>query len=155
MQGTFKLQMEKVGVIRTYPWPSTKKQLNEFLRLVRFYQRFMPNFSSLAYPFSDLTRKEKPEKIWLTPDAKWAIQDLMAVLNWLAVLKKLWPQPPLPGTHRDLGLDAMLWQINFISRAWLVYRQSELKVLNKQINVFVHMSFVIYKNRYCHASTTL
>ena len=48
---------EKVEAIRKFERPDTKKQVKSFLGLVVFYRRFIPNFSAIASPLTDLTRK--------------------------------------------------------------------------------------------------
>jgi hypothetical protein len=54
---------EKVRVIKEVPRPETKRQLRSFLGLLGFYRKFVPNFSSLALPLTDLTKKGAPNKL--------------------------------------------------------------------------------------------
>lgn len=49
---------EKTEAIRTYPQPKNVKQVMSFLGLAGFFRRFVPGFSLLAKPLSDLTRAE-------------------------------------------------------------------------------------------------
>ena len=49
---------EKVTAIRTYPIPTNLKQLRAFLGLSGYYRRFMKNYSKLASPLYQLTRKD-------------------------------------------------------------------------------------------------
>ena len=48
---------DKVEVIQTAIRPGTKKQLRSFLGLVGFYRKFVPNFSLVALPLTDLTKE--------------------------------------------------------------------------------------------------
>ncbi|CAC5364272.1 Retrovirus-related Pol polyprotein from transposon 297,Retrovirus-related Pol polyprotein from transposon 17.6 [Mytilus coruscus] len=48
---------EKVTAIRTYPTPTNIKQLRAFLGLSKYYHRFMKNYSKIASPLHQLTRK--------------------------------------------------------------------------------------------------
>lgn len=48
---------EKIEAVQNYPQPSTKHQVHAFLGLARYNCRSMPNFSSVASPLCDLTRK--------------------------------------------------------------------------------------------------
>ena len=48
---------EKVKAIREWPKPKTLTQLRGFLGLCSYYRRFVKNFSKLASPLTDLTKK--------------------------------------------------------------------------------------------------
>ena len=48
---------------KRYPRPQTKKQVRSFLGLVRYYCKFIPNFSNRAAALTDLTRTKRPTKI--------------------------------------------------------------------------------------------
>ena len=60
---TVRPQEDKVQAIRDAPRPSTKRQIKSFLGLAGFYHRFIPNFSSIASPLTDLTKKNRPISI--------------------------------------------------------------------------------------------
>ena len=60
---TVRPQEDKIQAIRDVPCPSTKRQIKSFLGLAGFYRRFIPNFSSIASPLTDLTKKNKPNSI--------------------------------------------------------------------------------------------
>lgn len=49
---------EKTEAIRSYPQPKNIKQVMSFLGLAGFFRRFVPGFSLIAKPLSDLTRAE-------------------------------------------------------------------------------------------------
>ena len=50
---------EKVQKILKLAVPTTKKQVRAILDLVGYYRRYVPNFSSIVKPLTDLTRKDK------------------------------------------------------------------------------------------------
>ena len=56
---TVRPQEDKIQAIR----PSTKRQIKSFVGLAGFYRRFIPNFSSIASPLTDLTKKNSPNSI--------------------------------------------------------------------------------------------
>ncbi|KAF8748436.1 hypothetical protein RHS01_10821 [Rhizoctonia solani] len=51
---------EKMEAVTSWPQPRTVKQVQAFLGFVNYLQRFIPNFSSVARPLHNLTRKETP-----------------------------------------------------------------------------------------------
>ncbi|WVZ93502.1 hypothetical protein U9M48_039474 [Paspalum notatum var. saurae] len=50
----------KIDAIREWPTPTTITQIQSFLGLAGFYRRFIPNFSSIAAPLHELTKKDAP-----------------------------------------------------------------------------------------------
>uniref|UniRef100_A0A9J8BMN8 Gypsy retrotransposon integrase-like protein 1 n=1 Tax=Cyprinus carpio carpio TaxID=630221 RepID=A0A9J8BMN8_CYPCA len=62
-RGLIRPQEKKVAAILSAPRPTTKTQVRAFLGLAGYYRCFIPNFSSLASPLTDLTRKGQPEKV--------------------------------------------------------------------------------------------
>jgi hypothetical protein len=51
---------DKIQSIVEATRPTTKRQVRSFLGLVGFYRKFIPNFSTIAAPLTDLTKKNKP-----------------------------------------------------------------------------------------------
>ena len=62
--GRVKPEPDKLYVVQAFPQPATKKDVRAFLGLTDYYRRFIPNYSQLALPLTDLTRKNSPSKIW-------------------------------------------------------------------------------------------
>ena len=60
---TVRPQDDKIQAIRDASRPSTKRQIKSFLGLAGFYRRFIPNFSSIASPLTELTKKNRPNSI--------------------------------------------------------------------------------------------
>jgi hypothetical protein len=50
----------KIEAIKGWPIPATLTQLWSFLGLAGFYRRFVRNFSTIAAPLNDLTKKGVP-----------------------------------------------------------------------------------------------
>uniref|UniRef100_A0A1X7T8A0 Reverse transcriptase domain-containing protein n=1 Tax=Amphimedon queenslandica TaxID=400682 RepID=A0A1X7T8A0_AMPQE len=49
---------EKIEALRTYPRPTTQRKLREFLGLINFYNRIVPNLASLLSPLYKYLGKE-------------------------------------------------------------------------------------------------
>ncbi|KAL0541166.1 hypothetical protein IC582_021205 [Cucumis melo] len=50
----------KIEAVASWPRPSTVSEVRSFLGLVRYYRRFVENFSRIATPLTQLTRKGAP-----------------------------------------------------------------------------------------------
>jgi len=49
---------KKVEAVREFPRPINQKTIKQFLGLAGYYRRFIPNFSRIAKPLTDLLKKE-------------------------------------------------------------------------------------------------
>ena len=54
------VQQHKVKAVTEWPVPTTKKEVRAFLGLTNYYRRFIPSFSEIAAPMTDLTGKDVP-----------------------------------------------------------------------------------------------
>ena len=64
--GTVSPMQCKVKAIQEFSQPKNKKQVRSFLGFCGYYQKFIPNFSTVASPLSDLTKKDKPNQVkWI------------------------------------------------------------------------------------------
>ncbi len=112
-RGIVKPQEKKVAAILSAPRPSTKTQVRAFLGLAGYYRCFIPNFSSLAAPLTDLTRKGQPEKTPWSPEADLAFQQVKAALTSEPLLRAPDFGCPflLQTDASDTGLGAVLSQV--------------------------------------------
>lgn len=67
--------------------PRKKKDVRSFLGLASYYRKFVPNFSTIAAPLSDLTRNNQPDKVVWTKETQLAFDNLKAKLADEPVLK--------------------------------------------------------------------
>ena len=51
----------KLEAVHNLPTPETKSQVRAFLGLTGYYQRFIPDYSSIAAPLTDLTKVVQTE----------------------------------------------------------------------------------------------
>ena len=103
---------DKFTSIQNFTPPTTKKQVRSFLGLVGFYRKFIPNFSAVAAPLTDLTRKGQPNKIvWGEPQEN-AFITLKSSLMVTPILKLPNLNEPfiLQTDASDLGVGAVLLQ---------------------------------------------
>ncbi|CAM4525184.1 unnamed protein product [Lepidochelys olivacea] len=70
----------KVEVIRDWPSPHPKKQVQAFSGLAGYYRRFVPHFSAIATPITELCKKGKPDKVVWTEQCQEAFRALKEAL---------------------------------------------------------------------------
>ncbi|CAM5131104.1 unnamed protein product [Natator depressus] len=78
--GHLKLEPAKVEVIRDWPAPHTKKQVQAFIGMAGYYRRFVPHFSAIATPITELCKKGKPDKVVWTEQCQEAFRALKEAL---------------------------------------------------------------------------
>ncbi|KAL1282690.1 hypothetical protein QQF64_001493 [Cirrhinus molitorella] len=112
-RGLIKPQERKVVAVQDAPRPATKTQVRAFLGLAGYYRCFIPNFSSLAAPLTDLTRKGQPEKALWGPAEEEAFQHIKKALTTEPVLRAPDFNCPflLQTDASDTGLGAVLSQV--------------------------------------------
>ena len=58
--GEVQMDPGKVAAVKNWPTPTTLKEVRAFIGFANFYRRFIKDFSSLARPLHDLTKKDVP-----------------------------------------------------------------------------------------------
>ncbi|KAL0147882.1 hypothetical protein M9458_056803 [Cirrhinus mrigala] len=84
---------QKLEAVRSWPLPTSLKQLQRFLGFANFYRRFIRGFSSTAAPLTALTRPSRGE-FHLTPEAIQAFRALCHQFTSAPVL--IHPDPVKP-----------------------------------------------------------
>ena len=51
---------KRIQAVKDYPQPKTTRELKGFLGLADYYRRFIPNFSRMAKPLTELLKKDTP-----------------------------------------------------------------------------------------------
>ncbi|CAM4532914.1 unnamed protein product [Caretta caretta] len=86
-QGTISPLQAKVDAIQKWPVPKSKKQVQSFLGLAGYYRRFVPHYSQIAAPLTDLTKKKQPNAVQWTGKCQKAFNKLKATLMSDPVLR--------------------------------------------------------------------
>lgn len=109
---TLKPLPAKVQSVQSAERPCTKKAVKSFSGVVGFYRKFIPNFSAIAVPLTDLTKKGQPNIVeWGEPQDN-AFKTLEARLVGPPILKlpDLDDDFILRTDASDFGLGAVLLQ---------------------------------------------
>jgi len=85
-RGVVRPEISKVEAIQAFSQPTTKKQVRAFLGITGYYRKFISNYSTLAAPLTDLTKKNRPTKVAWTPECGLAFHELMTHLRSSPVL---------------------------------------------------------------------
>ncbi|XP_051953921.1 uncharacterized protein LOC127623573 [Xyrauchen texanus] len=85
----------KVTAVRSWPAPTTIKELQCFLGFANFYHHFIKNYSSLTSPLTSLLRS-KPKSLSRNPEASHAFQLLKDAFTSAPLL--VHPDPNKPFT---------------------------------------------------------
>ncbi|CAG2201844.1 Retrovirus-related Pol polyprotein from transposon 17.6,Retrovirus-related Pol polyprotein from transposon opus,Retrovirus-related Pol polyprotein from transposon 297,Retrovirus-related Pol polyprotein from transposon gypsy [Mytilus edulis] len=120
---------DKVKAMGEAPRPVTKKQVRSFLGLVGFYRKCIPNFSCIALPLTDLTKKGQPSTVVWENAQENAFQSLRCALVRFPILKlpdftKIFV---LMTDASDRGIGAVLMQYQENSKMPIAYASRKLK----------------------------
>ncbi|QRW20015.1 Retrotransposable element Tf2 protein [Rhizoctonia solani] len=88
----FSMDQKQIEAVTLWPQPKTVKQVQAFLGFVNYLRQFIPNFSSMACPLHNLTKKETPWS-WSKPEED-AFQELTTLVTKSPVL--IHSNPDLP-----------------------------------------------------------
>ncbi|GFR91454.1 polyprotein [Elysia marginata] len=86
-EGKVQPDNEKTQKITDLKQPTTKKEVKRVLGLLEYYRRFVPNYSQIAQPLTDLTRKAQPNKVKWTEECQNSLERLKGVLTSQPVLR--------------------------------------------------------------------
>ncbi|CAM5122719.1 unnamed protein product [Natator depressus] len=86
-QGTMNPLQAKVDAIQKWPVPKSKKQVQSFLGLAGYFRRFVLQYSQIAAPLTDLTKKKQPNAVQWTEKCQKAFNQLKATLMSDPVLR--------------------------------------------------------------------
>ncbi|GFN81552.1 polyprotein [Plakobranchus ocellatus] len=93
-KGQLKPDENKTEKIRNLKVPTTRKEVRSVLGLLNYYRRFVHNFSAIAQPLTELTKKSSPNKIVWTPECQESWDAIKKCLTSEPILKV--PDPSKP-----------------------------------------------------------
>ena len=136
----------KIQAIRDFPQPPNQQKLREFLGLVNFYRRFIPNGASLLHPLNLLLSKSSPKNLsWddTTTSAFNAVKNALADATLLAYPKAEAPTCIMTDAS-STAVGAVLQQC--IDEQWqpLAYFSKALKPSETRYNAFDRELLAIY-----------
>jgi hypothetical protein len=109
-QDGIKMATDKVEAVLEWETPRNLSEVQSFLGFANFYRRFIKDYSRVARPLSELTKKSK-EWIW-TPEAETAFQDLKRRFTEAPILAHFDPMKPviIETDASDFAIGAVLSQ---------------------------------------------
>ena len=139
---------EKVQVIRDFPLPTTQRKLREFLGLVNFYHRFVPNCAGILQPLNALLSgpKDRSKTLVWTDTASSAFEKIKDTLANTTLLSH-----PKPGAltcimtdASDTAVGAVLQQ--YINNQWkpISYFSKKLQSAETRYSTFDRELLAIY-----------
>ncbi|GAA5956477.1 hypothetical protein JCM10213_003320 [Rhodosporidiobolus nylandii] len=106
-----KMDPSKIDSVKSWPEPSTLKEVQSFLGFANFYRRFIRDYSKIAHPLSRLTRKTK-DTFAMDDDAKAAFRALQDAFDGSKIVHHFRPDLPieLETDASDFALGSVLSQ---------------------------------------------
>ena len=135
--GQVAMEADKLTKIEEAPRPKTKQQVRSFLGLAGYYRKFIPNFSTIAVPLTDLTKKGQPNIVRWGEAQEKSFQTLKHMLTQAPILR-------LPDFTRpfivqadasETGVGAVLLQEYEDGRFPVAYVSKKLKSSERNYSV--------------------
>ena len=159
--GLVGLQEDNVKKIAEANRPTTKKAVRSFLGLTGYYRDYIPNYSTIAAPLTDLTKKRMPNAIEWTDSQEKAFRTLKTRLTSMPILKLPDPEKTfwLRTDASDVGLGGVLLQehngvlfpVRYASRK-LASREKKYSTMEKECLAIVwsvqKFRLYLYGNRF-------
>ena len=133
-----KMSQEKVQAVLDWKSPASLVEVQQFLGFANFYRRFIENYSKVARPLTELTKKTTDTWTW-NPEAELAFQELKQRFTSAPILAHFNPQEPaiVEPDASDFALGAVLSQRDENNRLHPVAFHSR-KFTPAEINYDIH-----------------
>ena len=139
---------EKVQVIRDFPQPTTQRQLREFLGLINFYRRFIPNCANILHPLNSLLKhtKRPSDSLEWTDNTTTAFSSIKSALADASLLVHPTSDAPtcVMTDASDVAVGAVLQQ--YIQGRWcpISFFSKALKTAETRYSTFDRELLAIY-----------
>jgi len=106
-----KMSKEKVEAVLEWKTPKSLTEVQSFVGFANFYRRFIQDYSRVARPLTELTKKEKKEWSW-NPEVQTAFEELKQRFTTAPILAHFDPAKPviIESDISDFALGAILSQ---------------------------------------------
>ena len=84
--GTISLDEEKIRVVANWPVPKNKKQLRSYIGFVNYFRSYIPQYSSVAFPLTEMLAKPRSDKLQWTEEAQRAFNKLKNALIIIIII---------------------------------------------------------------------
>ena len=110
--GQVRPSSKKIKAIIEFPRPTSVRSIREFIGMANFYRPFVPNFSAIAKPLTDLLKSESQFEWPSDGPEEHAFQELKRILSSAPILHIFDPSLPcvLWTDSSEVGLGAVLQQ---------------------------------------------
>jgi hypothetical protein len=131
----FALAPSKLSAIKEWQRPTSRKHLRGFLGLANFCRKFVPKYSSIVAPLTDLTSEKIPYK-W-NDKAQEAFDKVKLLFCEAPILKMPDPEKPyfLQTDASDVGLGGVLLQEYNCIKHPLAYYSQKFSAAERNYNV--------------------
>lgn len=121
--------VDKVAAIKGMEHPKTKKKVRSFLGMTGYYRQYVPNYSTVAFHLTELTKKSSPNKVIWEPKHQEAFDRLKKILSESPVLKlvDLDKDFVLQTDASQVGVGTVLLQVSDGERWPVAYASRKMK----------------------------
>ena len=126
---------EKVDAVRNFPTPTTVGDMQAFIGMVQFYNKYIPRINLIMCPlFAVIASRKRPEVIEWTADLELAFLKAKSALASATLLRhpRLNATTALTTDASDLGMGAVLEQ--YIDQRWVPLAFFSKKFSSSQAN---------------------
>ena len=138
--------LERVSTIENYPQPTSQRKLREFLGILNFYRRFIPNGAHLLHPLTSLLSNKSAKSFAWSTEASDSFKAAKDALAQATVLNHPVPDAPtnIMTDASDMAVGAVLQQ--YIDGRWtpLAYFSRKLTSTETKYSTFDRELLAVY-----------